>query len=161
MLSELRAALPNAKLRVAVTAGRALLCEQVRWVHGASLLVSPHGAHLTNALWLPAGSMLLEVMPWGMWGYPRTYTGLLKGSGVLHERLLSERPPPSAPHFNASTGAPETDQGRCGRNEACRRFYRAHSSLHLRRGSLCRAVRRRFTGANANRVNCSAVHSRH
>ena len=30
-------------------------------------------------------------MPWGMWDYPRTYTGLLKGSGVLHERLLSLR----------------------------------------------------------------------
>ena len=45
-----------------------LACAQVQWVQGASLLVSPHGAHLTNALWMPQGAVLLEVMPWGMWG---------------------------------------------------------------------------------------------
>ena len=118
----------------------------MQWVHGASVVLSPHGAHLTNALWMARGALLLEVMPWGMWGlgrlcttlplatslslatttcyqplyhllrtadgsqlttlqvmpwgmwdYPRTYTGLLKGAGVLHERLLSLRPPAGAP----------------------------------------------------------------
>ena len=54
---------------------------------------------------------MLEVMPWGMWDYPRTYTGLLKGSGVLHERLLSLRPPAEAAQFvNKTTGAQELDQ---------------------------------------------------
>ena len=52
-------------------------------------------------------------MPWGMWDYPRTYTGLLKGAGVLHERLLSLRPPAGAPHFvNETTGEQELDQAR-------------------------------------------------
>ena len=51
-------------------------------MHGASLLLSPHGAHLTNALWMAEGALLLEAMPWGMWDYPRTYTGLLKGSAA-------------------------------------------------------------------------------
>ena len=50
-------------------------------------------------------------MPWGMWDYPRTYTGLLKGSGVLHERLLSLRPPAEATQFvNETTGEQELDQ---------------------------------------------------
>ena len=54
---------------------------------------------------------MLEVMPWGMWDYPRTYTGLLKGSGVLHERLLSLRPPTEAAQFvSNTTGAQELDQ---------------------------------------------------
>ena len=77
-------------------------------------------------------------MPWGMWDYPRTYTGLLRGAGVLHERLLSLRPPAGAPHFvNETTGEQELDQARCGRHEPCRRFYRAHSSLRLPPGRLC------------------------
>ena len=42
---------------------------------GATLLVSPHGAHLTNAMWLPEGATLVEVMPWGMSRY-RGYHGL-------------------------------------------------------------------------------------
>ena len=95
---ELLSALPpGATLHTFVTAGDAPLCEQVQWVHGASVVLSPHGAHLTNALWMARGALLLEVMPWGMWDYPRTYTGLLKGAGVLHERLLSLRPPDGAP----------------------------------------------------------------
>ena len=91
-------------------------------------------------------------MPWGMWDYPRTYTGLLKGSGVLHKRLLSLRPPPEAAHFvNATTGEQEFEQGRCGRIEACRRFYRAHSSLRLVPGRLCTAIQSRpeFRGRGA------------
>ena len=149
VMLELRRALPGAQLATVVTRGRAPLCEQVRWFHGASLVVSPHGAHLTNALWLAEGAMLLEVMPWGMWAYPRTYTGLLKGSGVLHKRLLSLRPPPDAPHYNATPdGAPELDQHRCYKNEACRRFYRGQSSLYLAPGSMFAAVRRGF-GAEA------------
>ena len=89
-------------------------------------------------------------MPWGMWDYPRTYTGLLKGAGVLHERLLSLRPPAGAPHYvNETTGEQELDQARCGRHEPCRRFYRAHSSLRLPPGRLCAALQRRpeFRGA--------------
>ena len=158
---ELRRALPGAQLAIVVTRGRAPLCEQVGWFHGASLVVSPHGAHLTNALWLAEGAMLLEVMPWGMWEYPRTYTGLLKGSGVQHDRLRSMRPPPDAPHYNATAaGGPELDQRRCGRDEACRRFYRGHSSLYLAPGSMCAVVRRRFRAqATANNLtegpNCS------
>jgi len=154
---ELRAALPpNASVATFVTAGSAPLCEQVQWVHGASLVLSPHGAHLTNALWMASGALLLEAMPWGMWDYPRTYTGLLKGSGVLHQRLLARRPPPDAPHYaNLTTGEQEHDQGRCGRNEACRRFYRAHSALHLSPGRVCVATRRRFQPAAARRIDCS------
>ena len=44
---------------------------------------------LLTVCYLPT---MFEVMPWGMWDYPRTYTGLLKGSGVLHERLTLPRP---------------------------------------------------------------------
>jgi len=153
--AELRHALPpNASLHTFVTAGGAPLCEQVQWVHGASVVLSPHGAHLTNALWMASGSMLLEAMPWSMWDYPKTYTGLLKGSGVQHQRLLSRRPPPTAPHFvNLTTGEQEHEQARCGRSEACRRFYRAHSSLHLVPGRICVVVRRRMP--QARRTNCS------
>ena len=59
---ELLSALPpGASLHTFVTAGDAPLCEQVQWVHGASIVLSPHGAHLTNALWMARGALLLEV----------------------------------------------------------------------------------------------------
>ena len=171
LLAQLAAALPNATVVTAVTSGRAPLCAQARWVHGASLLVSPHGAHLTNALWLPRGSLLLEVMPWGMWDY-EGYAGLLRGGGVAHERLGSRRPPPGAPHWNASVSEQQQlasagtrggthrvaadgggadgsarAQRACAEVEGCRRFYRAHSRLHVTRATLCKPLRRHFAVA--------------
>ena len=61
VLRSLRAALPGARVRIASTSGRAPICEQAKWVHSASVVVSPHGAHLTNALWMAHGSLLVEV----------------------------------------------------------------------------------------------------
>ena len=76
--------------------------------YGLYSLLTAYGLLLTATYLLLA---MLEVMPWGMWDYPRTYTGLLKGSGVLHERLLSLRPPTEAAQFvSNTTGAQELDQ---------------------------------------------------
>ena len=98
LLRSVRTALPGASVRVATTAGNAPICTQARWVHAATILISAHGAHLTNALWLPRGALLVEVMPWGMWDY-EGYRGLFRASGVAHVRIRSARPPPHQPHW--------------------------------------------------------------
>ena len=78
---------------------------------------------------------------------------------MLHDRLFSRRPPPGAPHYNASAplvGVAEIDQRRCAKDELCRRFYRGNSSLYLPPGSLCAAIRRRFPVPNAS-TNCNST----
>lgn len=79
LVQTLRAALPHASVRTAMTSANASICAQARWVHGASVVVSPHGAHLTNSLWMSRGALLVEVMPWAMWDYDG-YRGLFKAS---------------------------------------------------------------------------------
>ena len=148
VLRTLRLALPGASVRIATTTGNASICEQARWLFGATLLVSPHGAHLTNALWMVRGATLVEVMPWGLWDYAG-YTGLFHAAGIKHARINSARPPPNEPQWrrpynaSASPRLPELEhhQGRCARTEECRLFYRAHSALHFGEEELCRALR--------------------
>lgn len=55
------AALPRHAVSVLRTRGDAGLCEQAAWVGGAEVVLSPHGAHLLNALWMEPHAALLEV----------------------------------------------------------------------------------------------------
>ena len=96
----LRLALPGASVRTTYTRANASICTQARWVHGASVVLSPHGAHLTNALWMSRGSLLVEAMPWAMWEY-QGYQGLFKG--IRLARIRSARPPSDQPHWQANT----------------------------------------------------------
>lgn len=160
VLRTLRAALPGASVRVATSTGDAPICAQARWVHGASVLVSPHGAHLTNALWMRRGSVLVEVMPWGMWRY-EGYVGLFHAGGIAHARIRAARPPADAPHWlrpdaaaavtssnaSSSAAAQEYDEGRCARTQECRLFYRSRSALHFGTDELCRALRKHVPAA--------------
>ena len=166
VIRSLRLALPRASVRIATTFGHAPICAQARWVHGASVLVSPHGAHLTNVLWMRKGSLLVEVMPWGMWQY-EGYTGLFKAGGISHARIRAERPPPSAPHWTrpaaaAGAGAAagslvELDEGRCAREQECRLFYRARSALRVGRDELCRVLRTHVPAAREEGSACFSV----
>jgi len=61
LLDHLRDALPGHVVDVRTTRSDAGLCEQAAWVAGSSLVVSPHGAHLVNALWIDPNATLLEV----------------------------------------------------------------------------------------------------
>ena len=138
------------------------------WSHtpaGATLLLSPHGAHLTNTLWASRGATLLEVMPWGMWHY-EGYKGLFKSGGIAVARISSARPPPGQPHWQRDGGATggsgsggsggrrgkraraaaaaqlqEHDQERCSLNEDCRRFYRRFADLYFGEAEICAALR--------------------
>ena len=153
LIRNLRQAVPRASVRVVTTSGNASICTQARWVHSATVLVTAHGAHLTNALWMARGAVLVEVMPWGMWNY-EGYRGLFRGGGIQLARIHSDRPPPTDPHWlrygattssNATTAADpnatqEYNQCRCGAHEGCRRFYRAHSALYFGRAQLCLAL---------------------
>ena len=151
VMAMVRDALPGAIVQAKTTWGHAPICTQARWVQGATVVLSAHGAHLTNALWMARGALLVEVMPWGMWSY-EGYRGLMRGGGVLHTRILSNRPPPSQPHWrdNATAGgAPvqEYDEGRCESREGCRRFYRACSALYFGRQQLCEALTQHVAAA--------------
>ncbi|KAL1504599.1 hypothetical protein AB1Y20_008384 [Prymnesium parvum] len=147
-------ALPHAQLKVQVTSGKASLCEQVGWVHGTSLLLSPHGAHLTNGLWLPRGAVLVEVMPWGMWKY-LGYSGLFAGGGLTHERLLSKLPPSNALHWNGTANRSQVlSERECSRVEACRLFYRSSSLLYISRSGLCKLLRKHFVAARREDSIC-------
>ena len=129
-------------LMVAATRGDAPICAQARWVHGATLLVSPHGAHLTNALWMAERAVLLEVMPWGMWDY-EGYRALYKAAGLSHGRIKSSRPPPDDPHWLTRKGSQEHSQQRCAASQECRRFYRGQSRLYFGLEQICAALRKR------------------
>ena len=167
LVGSLRRAMPGASVRVSVTSAKASICTQARWLHSASVVVSAHGAHLTNALWMRRGATLIEVMPWAMWSY-EGYEGLFRAAGLAHERIRSERPPPDAPHWrhnvsNSSTvgdavepplGRLEYDQSRCSRIQECRLFYRAHSALRFGEPELCRALRAHVPAARGLSSAC-------
>ena len=138
----LRAAVPGASVRITTTRGDAPICAQARWVHGATLLVSPHGAHLTNALWMAERAVLLEVMPWGMWDY-EGYRALYKAAGLSHGRIKSSRPPSDDPHWLTRKGSQEHSQQRCAASQECRRFYRGQSRLYFGLEQICAALRKR------------------
>jgi hypothetical protein len=61
LLRLMAAALPAHVVSVARTRGDARMCEQASWVAGAGVVLSPHGAHLLNALWMEPSAELLEV----------------------------------------------------------------------------------------------------
>lgn len=156
VLRTLRMVLPRSSVRIATTQGNATICEQARWVHGASVVLSPHGAHLTNGLWMAKGSLLIEAMPWGMWQY-EGYAGLFKAGGISHARIRAQRPPPAAPHWrNPDAGdAQEHDQARCARTQDCRLFYRARSMLHVQREELCRVLRKHLPASRGLGGDCA------
>ena len=150
VLRTLRLALPGASVRVATTFGKASICTQAKWVHGASILLSAHGAHLTNAMWMRRGSLLIEVMPWGLWEYAG-YDGLYHAAGLSHHRIKARRPPANEPHWNAS-GSQEHNEARCASTQECRLFYRAYSNLHFGRAELCRGLRLHVDAARESGV---------
>eukprot|EP00965_Chrysotila_dentata_P242537 6204921-Pleurochrysis_carterae.AAC.2 len=147
LLMALRGALPTAAVHVRHTRSDAPICEQAAWVYDAGLLLSPHGAHLTNALWLSEGALLLEVMPWGMWGY-RGYQGLLRSAGLAYERLNSTRPHALEPQWRNAANDSVADEASCERIEACRRFYRGNSKLAVSVSELCLALSRQLRYAD-------------
>ena len=157
LVESLRLAVPRASVRVAVTSASAPICIQARWVHDATIVISPHGAHLTNALWMARGAVLVEVMPWGMWSY-EGYEALLKKAGILQSRILASRPPATQPHWRKTGhahGEKEVfDQLRCEAHEECRRFYRAHSALYFERDALCKALMLHVHAARSRESIC-------
>lgn len=149
LLQFLRAALPFHDLAVERAQPAAQLCEQAAWVAGASLVISPHGAHLLNALWMDTGATLIEVMPWGMWEYPG-YQSLFQRSGLTYHRVNSSRPPADAPQWvDPDTGKEQFNELECYRDSSlrrymkgsCRLFYRAESELVVPKGQMCDALR--------------------
>jgi hypothetical protein len=63
--------------------------EQVRSLHDVRLLVAPHGAGLTNLVFLPPGAALVEVFP--LYWHPDLYFDSLAAScGVWHRAYQNE-----------------------------------------------------------------------
>ena len=44
--------------------GKMSFLAQVSKMHGAGLIIGIHGADLTNCVFLPRGSVLIEINPW-------------------------------------------------------------------------------------------------
>jgi hypothetical protein len=58
-------------------------CEQVTWMSNVDILISPHGAQLTNTIFLPQCGGILEFFPKGF--YPHEYFGTLaRSTGHYH-----------------------------------------------------------------------------
>jgi hypothetical protein len=76
--------------------------EQVGLFAGASLLVGPHGAGLSNAIFMPAGSTLVELMP--AWYSPACYLVMANEAGLRYRVVLAQRAPGSGggPHADLS-----------------------------------------------------------
>ena len=150
----LRAALPTASVQVETTRAHAPICTQARWVHGAAAVLSPHGAHLLNALWMPRGAALLEVMPWAMWDY-EGYSALFKAAELRHAKIRAARPPPTDAHWTTANGRQEHSQRRCAMTEGCRMFYRGQSRLHFGLHDVCRALRGRLPSVDHPSSACA------
>lgn len=76
--------------------------EQVRLFAGATLLVGPHGAGLSNAIFMPAGAALVELMP--SWYAPACYLVMANEAGLRYRVVQAERAPGSGsgPHADLS-----------------------------------------------------------
>lgn len=89
----LAAAFPMARVVVRYL-DNATFPEQVDFFRGQDLVVSPHGAQLTNLLFLPPCAAILEVFPCGYW-VPDYFASLARTMGVLHAAWYAcdEAPP--------------------------------------------------------------------
>ena len=124
-----------ASLEVRTPSAALSLCEQIAlYAEGLDAMLSPHGAHNTNGIFLPPGALLLEGMPWANVGVG--YWGLMKWSAVAHHIAYSARPPPSDYVF----GDGSLDDWQCGRQHECRYGYRWNAHLHVAPALVCKLL---------------------
>ena len=77
------------------------LCAQLRRFANVDVLVSIHGAHLVNAPWMDAGSLLLEVLPYAH-KKKRHHSRLLVDTDIHYDKLCGVRPDASLPAREAA-----------------------------------------------------------
>ena len=60
--------------------------EQVRVLRRAGVFVSAHGAGMTNVLWMPTGSAVVEAFPSKVWQY-NLYGEIARNAGLFHQSV--------------------------------------------------------------------------
>ena len=63
-------------------------CEQVRLMLDSDVVVGPHGAGLTNVIWMKPCSVVIETFPWG-YVLPQYFGNLAADSGKLYFPMCS------------------------------------------------------------------------
>jgi len=80
----------------ATRGGETPFCGQLDTYDAATVVLTPHGAHLVLAIFAPVNTIVLEAMPWDMWRGGRFVYGsaskYLSGVGLVFDRVRTVRP---------------------------------------------------------------------
>lgn len=140
----IRALAPDAELVVRTSPAGGSVCEQVRWLDGVGVVLTAHGSQLNNLVFAPPGLLLLEVLPWGLAGYPG-HRAMLRYSGIRHVQLGSMRPPAheSGPFANVSR---ERD---CTPQSGCLGWHRDRANIYVNASELGAVLERELPAVRA------------